>query len=140
MGHKESNQTNKTNKQRCPHDTDQGSPLPQQPSQIQQLPSNNAYVAQRNLCSYLTNLFRHVYTGLAVKGKMKLKTEFYFQTYNLFSFLLHHNVHLAVLIFKKNYLQAANSLSPKSTFFKLNILAPNLYSSLSKTQSFLLNL
>ena len=56
-----------------------------------------------------------------------------------YSFLLHHNVHLAVLIFK-NYLQVANSLSLKSTFFKLNILAPNLYSSLSKTQSFLLNL
>ena len=29
-------------------------------------------------------------TRLAVKGKMKLKSEFYFQTYNLFSFL--HNV------------------------------------------------
>ena len=72
---------------------------------------------------------------------MKLKSKFYFQTYNLFSFLLHHNVHLAVLIFK-NYLQVANSLSPKSTFFKLYILAPKLsYSLFSfKTQSSLINL
>ena len=63
-------------------------------------------VALRNLSSYFTYLFCHIYTRLAVKGKMKLKTEFYFQTYNLFSFLLHHNVHLAVLIFN-NYCRPA---------------------------------
>ena len=34
---------------------------------------------------------------------MKLKSKFCFQTYNLFSFLLHHNDLLAVLILKTIY-------------------------------------
>ena len=83
----------------------------------------------------LLSLICHIDNSLGCEGEIQTKVKVLFPTYNLFSFLLHHNVHLAVLIFKTIYkwqtLLVLNLHFSNSIFWRLIYILLSVKHSLS---------